>query len=112
MSAADPLQTILLSERSDHFTYDSSLLTSEEVQTLEAVFQQNKDVFAWTHYDMPGIHISIASHRLNVIPSSWPIFQNVRCYHLDKQRIIQAEVEKLLTVGFIREVEYPEWLEM
>ena len=30
---------------------------------------------------------------------------------MDRQKIIQAEIDKLLAVGFIREVEYPEWLE-
>ena len=60
---------------------------------------------------MTWIHPSIASHRLNVIPSSRPIHQKVRCLHSDKQRIIQAEIDKLLTTGFIREVEYPDWLE-
>ena len=29
---------------------------------------------------------------------------------MDRQRVIQAELEKLLAVGFIREVEYLEWL--
>lgn len=59
---------------------------------------------------MPGIHPSIASHRLNVMPSSRPIQQKVRRFHPDRQKIIQAKVDKLLAVGFIREVEYPDLL--
>ena len=59
---------------------------------------------------MPKIHPSIASHRLNVIPSSRPIRQKVQCFYPNKQNIIQAKVDKLLAVGFIREVEYPYWL--
>ena len=65
---------------------------------------------SWTHFDMPGIHSSIASHRLNVIPSSRPVRQKVRHFHPNRQRIIQSEMDKLLTTGFIREVEYPNWL--
>ena len=72
--------------------------------------QHNKDVFAWTHFDMPGIHPSVASHRLNVIPSLRPIRQKVRRFHLDRQMIIQSEVDKLLTTGFIKEVKYSDWL--
>ena len=72
--------------------------------------QHNKDVFAWTHFDMPGIHPSVASHRLNVIPSLRPICQKVRRFHLDRQMIIQSEVDKLLTTGFIKEVKYSDWL--
>ena len=59
---------------------------------------------------MPDIYPSIALHRLNVIPSSRLIRQKVRRFHPDRERIIQDEVQKLMTTEFIREVEYPEWL--
>lgn len=59
---------------------------------------------------MPGIHQSVASYQLNVLASSRPIRQKVRQFHPDRQNIIQSEVEKLLAAGFIREVDYPEWL--
>ena len=58
-----------------------------------------------------GIHPSIASHRLNIFLSSRPVRQKVRRFHSDRQKIIQDEVDKLLEAGFIREVEYSEWLE-
>ena len=74
------------------------------------MFHQNKDVFAWTHSDMPEIHPSIASHRLNITLSLRPIRQKVRRFHLDRQKIIQSEIDKLLAAEFIREVEYPDWL--
>ncbi|RVW28612.1 hypothetical protein CK203_100881 [Vitis vinifera] len=35
----------------------------------------------------------------------------LRHFHPDRQKIIQAEVDKLLAARFIREVEYPDWLE-
>ena len=48
-------------------------------------------------------------HKLNVIPSSRLIHQKVRCFHPDKQKIIQIEIDKLLVVRFIREVKkYPD----
>ena len=59
---------------------------------------------------MPDIHPSIASHRLNILPSSWLVQQKVRQFHPDRQKIIRDEVDKVLDVGFIRKVEYPEWL--
>ena len=40
---------------------------------------------------MPRIHPSIASHRLNVMPSSRPVRQKVRRFHLNRQKIIQTE---------------------
>ena len=59
---------------------------------------------------MKGIHPSIVSHRLNVLPTAKPVLQKVRCFHPDRQKIIRDEVDKLLEAGFIREVEYPDWL--
>ena len=106
----DPLRTIQISEESTHLTHISSLLTLEEARDIEGILRQNHDVFAWAHSDMTGIHSSVASHRLNILPSSRPIRQKVRRFHPDRQKIIRDEVDKLLEVGFIREVEYPNWL--
>ena len=36
--------------------------------------------------------------------------KRVRRSHPDRHQVIQAEVDNLLKVGFIREVKYPEWL--
>ena len=68
------------------------------------------DVFAWTHSDMAGINPIHASHKLNVIPFARPIGQKVRRFHLDCHQVIQAEVDNLLKVRFIREIKYSEWL--
>ena len=59
---------------------------------------------------MPGILLSVASHRLNILATFKPIRQKIQRFHPDKQKVIQEEMEKILEVGFIREVEYPEWL--
>lgn len=106
----DLLRPLHLSDNSDHITYISSLISPEELKVLEGVLQQNKDVFTWAHSDMPDIHQSVASHQLNILPSSRPISQKVRLFHSDRQKIIQAEVDKLLVVGFIMKVEYLDWL--
>ncbi|KAL6351309.1 hypothetical protein AAG906_035101 [Vitis piasezkii] len=87
-----------------------SLLEPKETQNIKEALQQNQDVFAWTHSDMPIIHPLVGSHQLNILPSSRPVRQKVRRFHLDRQKIIRDEVDKLLDVGFIRKVEYPEWL--
>ena len=51
-----------------------------------------------------------ASHKLNVVSSARPVRQRVRRSNLDCHQVIEAEVDNLLKVGFIREVKYPEWL--
>ena len=77
---------------------------------MQNALRQNHDVFAWAHSDMTGIHPSITSHRLNILPTARPIRQRVKRFHLDKQKIIWNEIDKLLEAGFIREVDYLDWL--
>ncbi|RVW58039.1 hypothetical protein CK203_106958 [Vitis vinifera] len=109
--AADPLQTIQISDESDHLTNVSSLMTQEETQGMQNILRQNHDIFAWAHSDMKGIHPSIASHKLNVFSTARPVRQRIRRFHPERQRVIQNEIDKLLEAGFIREVSYPDWLE-
>ena len=59
---------------------------------------------------MVGINPTMASHEPNIIPTTRPVRQKVRRFHLDRHQIIQTDVDNLLRTGFIREVKYPEWL--
>ena len=99
----DPLESILLGGLHKH-TYVNSLLSREEKEQLRQVLICNIDVFAWTHSDMTGISPTHASHKLNVVRSARPIGQRVRCFHLDHHQVIQADVDNLLKVGFIKEI--------
>ena len=105
----DPLESILLGGPDKH-TYVSSFLPEEKKEQLLQVLLCNIDVFSLTHSNMTVIDLAHASHKLNVVPFTRPIRQRVRRFHLDRHQIIQAEVDSLLKVGFIREIKYPEWL--
>ena len=59
---------------------------------------------------MTGISSMHASHMLNVILSTRPTRQRVRCFCPNYHQVIQAKVDNLLKAGFIREIKYPEWL--
>ena len=59
---------------------------------------------------MAGINPVHASHKLNVISSSRPVRQKIRHFHPDRYQVIQAEVDKLLAAGFIKEIKYQNWL--
>ena len=59
---------------------------------------------------MVGISPTVASHKLNISPTAKPERQKLRRFHSACHKIIQTEVNNLLTAGFIREVKYPEWL--
>ena len=107
--AVDPLESMLIGGP-DRCTYISSLLIEEERDRLQEVLQTNADLFAWTISDMTRINLVHASHKLNVLPFAGPVRQRARRFHLDHHQIIQAEVDNLLKIEFIREVKYPEWL--
>ena len=85
-------------------------MTLEKTRNIQDALRQSHDIFAWAHSDMKGIHPSIATHRLNVLPTARPVRQRVRRFHSDIQKIIRDEIDKLLEAGFIREVEYPDWM--
>ncbi|XP_074377953.1 uncharacterized protein LOC141719470 [Apium graveolens] len=75
-----------------------------------AVIQQYYDVFAWGPEDMPGLDPKTATHYLNVQPEAKPVKQKKRTFAVERQKVIEAEVEKLLEAKFIEEIEYPDWL--
>ena len=59
---------------------------------------------------MPVIDPSVIVHRLNVNLTSSPIRQKKRVFAQERDKAIAEEVRKLLEVGLIREVYYPDWL--
>lgn len=85
-------------------------LPPEMKEALVAFLRKNKDVFAWSHEDMPGIPPSVIAHKLMVDPSYRPVKQRRRTFAPERNLAIAEEVHKLLRAGFIREVDYPEWL--
>ena len=105
------LDTIgLEDERPERTTKIGADLPPKMKESLVQFLKENKDVFAWSHEDMPGIDPSIISHKLNVNPSLHPIKQKRRVFAPERNNAIMEEVDKLLAPNFIREVFYPDWL--
>ncbi|KAL0394633.1 UNVERIFIED_CONTAM: hypothetical protein Slati_4429500 [Sesamum latifolium] len=71
---------------------------------------RNADIFAWTPQDLEGIDLNIITHHLNIDPSIKSVKQKKRYFRLEKDKIIQAEVDKLIAPGHIEEIQFPEWL--
>ena len=94
----------------EHLAYVGSKLAEDLRSLLIHFLKQNKDVFAWRQEDMGGIDLVIIAHKLNVSPSFKPVKQKKRSFTLERQKVINEEVGKLLKAGAIREVEYPKWL--
>lgn len=59
---------------------------------------------------MTSIDLSIIMHQLNVDPKFKHVKQKRRKFAPNRNRIINEEVEKLLSIRSVREVQYPDWL--
>jgi hypothetical protein len=59
---------------------------------------------------MPGIPREVTEHTLEIRAGSKPVKQRLRRFDEEKRKVIDEEIHKLLEVGFIKEVHYPEWL--
>ena len=72
--------------------------------------KEHKDVFAWSHEDMPNIDPLVIVHKLNVDPTYKPVIHKSRKFNPERYTAISKEVDKLLKEKSIREAHYPEWL--
>ncbi|KAM1054793.1 hypothetical protein ACFX2C_002110 [Malus domestica] len=82
----------------------SALLSADEIEKYYQLLLEYKDVFAWTYKEMPGLDPIIAVHHLAVKPGTRPIKQTQRRYRSELIPQIEAEIDKLIESGFIREV--------
>ncbi|GKV32530.1 hypothetical protein SLEP1_g41127 [Rubroshorea leprosula] len=85
-------------------------LNPEERAVLIAFLRANNDIFAWTSADMPGIPTSVCQHKLSTNPLKKPVAQKRRLFGGERLQAIKEEVEKLLQAGFVRKVDYCEWV--
>ncbi|KAL0361944.1 UNVERIFIED_CONTAM: Retrovirus-related Pol polyprotein from transposon [Sesamum radiatum] len=60
--------------------------------------------------NLEGIDPQVITHHLNIDPSCRPIKQKKRHFGPEKNRIIQAEVNRLMATGHIEEIQFPKWL--
>ncbi|KAL0403666.1 UNVERIFIED_CONTAM: Retrovirus-related Pol polyprotein from transposon gypsy [Sesamum radiatum] len=84
---------------------------SKEVETMMIEFlKENVDMFAWSPSDFQGINPEVIVHRLNVDPTMRPVKQKKRSFGVERNKVIEEEVKKLLEAGYVSEVQYTEWL--
>lgn len=70
-----------------------SQLPHEMKEAMVAFLQWNKDVFAWSHKDMPGVDCLVLVCRLNVDPSYRLVKQKRRNFTPERNQAIAEEVE-------------------
>ncbi|GJY68355.1 hypothetical protein Tco_0471337 [Tanacetum coccineum] len=85
-------------------------LSPERRTELCTLLKENLDIFAWQPSGMTGVPRSIAEHRLNIREGYSPVRQKKRGQASVRVKAIQAEVQKLVEAGIMREVYYHDWL--
>nr|GEV54405.1 reverse transcriptase domain-containing protein [Tanacetum cinerariifolium] len=85
-------------------------LSDEGRTELCSLLKRNLDIFAWQPSDMTGVPRSVAEHRLNVREGCPPVRQKKRGQAPERTKALQAEVEKLVEAGIMREFYYHDWL--
>jgi hypothetical protein len=79
-------------------------------KNIKGFFLKKRDIFVWSYEEMPGLDPSIAMHRLAMQKNYPSMKQGQRRYHPELLPQIEAEVDRIIVVGFIREVKYPTWV--
>ncbi|GKC39426.1 reverse transcriptase domain-containing protein [Tanacetum coccineum] len=75
-----------------------------------ALLKRNLDIFAWQPSDMTGVPRWTAEHRLNIWDGYPLVRQKKRGQAPKRAKAIQAEVQKLVKAGIMRDVNYHDWL--
>ena len=83
----------------------------DERSKFISLFQQYKDVFAWTYDDLKTYDTCIIQHVIPIKVGVKPFWKPLRKMHPKLEPLIQNEVKKLLHVKIIFRVRNSEWVE-
>nr|XP_025681124.1 uncharacterized protein LOC112782770 [Arachis hypogaea] len=104
------LEKFRIGDEEDKFTFVNKNLPHELKEPLIEMIRANRDLFAWTPADMPGIDPKIISHHLAVKAEARPVAQRRRKMSAERAEEVAKQTASLLEAGFIREVDYSTWL--
>ena len=105
----EPVVTVCLDEAFPERCVEVGANLREPLRTeLITCLKKNLNTFTWAAEDMPGIDINITCHELNIDPTVKPVKQKWRKFWPERASAVNDEVEKLLKVGSITEVRYPD----
>jgi hypothetical protein len=88
-------------------TFVSAMLTKEEREDCRSFLMEYRDCFAWSYKEMLGLDPCVATHKLVIEPKCRPMKKAARRVRPKFQDQVIAEVDKLITAGFIKEIQYP-----
>ncbi|XP_042401305.1 uncharacterized protein LOC121991361 [Zingiber officinale] len=100
----------LYPERPESLTRVASDLPPELKEELVQCLTHNRDVFAWSTEELPGVRPEVAEHNLHLLPDARPVKQKKRNFLADQNKVIRAEVNQIRKAGHVHEVQFPSWL--
>jgi len=110
-ATANELKELNLRTKEDpRSIYVSTMLMLEEEKEYFSLLSEYMDVFAWSYKEMPNLDPKIAVHSLAIKKGVSPKRHPERCCYPELILEIEKAVNKLIDIGFIREVKYPTWI--
>ena len=94
----------------EQFLLVGTKLSAVDREQLLQFLISNRDVFAWSVYDAPGVSPELACHSLDIGSEHRPIVQKRPKLAPERATTVLEEVGRLLASGVIREIQYPVWL--
>ncbi|KAL0312297.1 UNVERIFIED_CONTAM: hypothetical protein Sradi_5629000 [Sesamum radiatum] len=94
----------------DKTTRIGSHLCGETKEEIVSCLRRNADIFAWAPQDLEGVDPKVITYHLNIDPGIKPVKQKKRHFGPKKDKVNQAEVDKLMAAGHVEEIQFPEWL--
>ena len=82
------------------FLVGSKLFVVDREQLLQVLIS-NRDIFAWSVYDAPGVSPELVCHSLNIGSEHRPIVRKQRKLAPKRATTVLEEVERLLASGVI-----------
>ena len=86
------------------------LLEEPLQQELIQSFHDYSKLFAWSYKDMPRLNENFVVHNLIIKKGVIPVKQKLRKIPFEVFLLVKKEIEKLLEVGFIKPIDYLEWM--
>ncbi|XP_072081025.1 uncharacterized protein [Arachis hypogaea] len=100
------MEKLQVGQTKDEYTFINRNLPYDLKEDLSQFLKQNRNLFAFTPADMPGIDPDLMSHRLAVDPNAKPVAQRRQKISSDRAAEVKRQVKALLEANFIRELPY------
>lgn len=85
-------------------------LTEEESSAFIIFFKEHQINFAWSYINIPGVDPHLIMHHLSISLGVKSVKQKLRQMIPQVALMVKTELKKLLDFGFIRPIDYAEWI--